>query len=345
MVFRLVPLIGGPAPIAVTGPGPNGELYLADQNGVIMTYLSGTTTIFLDLRSQIPPLNPDYDERGLLDIAMSPRRDRLFAFYTSLSGHNVLVEIDLRTRVETILLRILDQADFHNGGRMAFGPDGYLYLTVGDPRGNAQNLSSLLGKVLRLDVSRPGKYQIPADNPFVGYPGLRPEIYAYGFRNPSGISFNRHGIGYVTDPGTDRFEEVDILVRGGNYGWAIKEGTNFTGYSGGTTGGTHLPGTPADTNQPFVDPIYEYPTGNPGGISISPSAILGGASLPDDTYIFADYGGAILALSRDNRLIEAQKVNSYVRAISQDLNGTIYIMTSDSPGPNGQGQISRVEQV
>lgn len=79
MVFRLVPLIGGPGPIAVTGPGPNGELYLADQNGVIMTYLSGTTTIFLDLRSQIPPLNPDYDERGLLyffEWSQCPRRDR-----------------------------------------------------------------------------------------------------------------------------------------------------------------------------------------------------------------------------------------------------------------------------
>jgi glucose/arabinose dehydrogenase len=165
-------------------------------------------------------------------------------------------------------------------------------------------------------VSRPGGYSIPPDNPFVGYPGLRPEIYAYGFRNPSGITLTQTGRGYVTDPGTNRSEEINILEKGGNYGWAIKEGTGFTGYSGGTTGGTRLPGTPTDTNQPFVDPIYEYPTGSPGGIKVSPSAILGGAVFPDGSYVSADYGGVILALSKDDRLTEAQRIGPYIRAIS-----------------------------
>lgn len=139
MAFQLIPLVAGPGPIAVTGPGPNGELYLADQNGVIMTYSSGVSSIFLDLRNQIPPLNPDYDERGLLDILISPRKDRIFAFYTSLSGHNLLAEIDLRTKAISPLLRILEPSDIHNGGRMAFGPDGHLYLGTGDG-GPPQNL-------------------------------------------------------------------------------------------------------------------------------------------------------------------------------------------------------------
>lgn len=346
MALRLVPLAELPAPIAVAGPGPAGELYLADQTGLILTYRLGVTSIFLDLRPQTPPLNPSYDERGLLDIVMSPQQDRLFAFYTSLSGRNRLVEIDLQTKMTTPLLNVLDRSDIHNGGRMAFGPDGYLYLGLGDggQQDNAQNLSSLLGKMLRLNVVGPGGYQIPYDNPFLHYPGLRPEIYAYGFRNPSGIAFSSRAVGYVTDAGLNTWEEIDLLQKGGNYGWNIKEGTDWTNLAQGTTGGTRLPATPPDLNQPFVDPIYEYRTKQPGGIAVQSSAIIGGAFFPDGTFVFADYGGVLMTLSPNYQLASVQRVAGYIRAISQDEAGQIYVMTSDRPGPVGRGQINRLER-
>lgn len=271
-MYQLIPLLTASAPMAVTGPGEQGELYLADQNGMITVYTpQGQVSPFLDLSSQMPPLNPQYDQRGLLDILLSPNNQHMFVFFTSKApsefttrypnGQNVLLEVDIKSRSQTIILRILSDAGVHNGGKMAFGPDGFLYLTVGDgSSGNSQNLSSLQGKVLRLDVNYTNGYTIPPSNPFVGYPGLRPEIYAYGVSNPVSISFSREGKGYLTDSGPI-IQEINILQARANYGWNIKEGLEFTNHPRETSGET-----PPNVDQPFVDPVFTYQREEEGSI-------------------------------------------------------------------------------
>jgi len=356
-MYELRPFMNGPAPIAVTGEG--NQLYLADQNGFIMQYNPETRSrrLFIDLRGEIPILDASYDQRGLLDIVLSPDKRRLFAFYTSRpslgfetrypGGQNVLVEFDMNTLQPTLLLRILENASINNGGRMAFGADEYLYLTIGDggptgdPYQRAQNLSSLMGKVLRLDVSRPGGYQVPSDNPFARMPGLRPEIYAYGFRNPWGICFDETGTGYVTDMG-QLWEEVSLLVKGGNYGWNIKDGPDFTNIIQGTPGGTRLQ-TPIQQDQQFVDPIYQYEKGLPAGIPVQLSGIVGGCPLPNGNYIFGDYGGVFMVLDADGEISDARNINRYIRAFSKDMDNNIYIMTSDQPGLEGNGRYAIVQ--
>lgn len=350
-MFQLIPLLTGPAPIAVTGPGEQGELYFADQNGMIAMYdLQGQVTPFLDLSSQMPPLNPQNDQRGLLDILLSPDNLHMFAFFTSKAqsefsgrypnGQNVLLEIDMKTRTQTVILRILSDAGVHNGGKMAFGPDGFLYLTVGDGSpgndsyGKSQNLSSLQGKVLRLDVKHLNGYTIPSSNPFVGYPGLRPEIYAYGVSNPTSISFSREGKGYLTDAGPV-IQEINILQARANYGWNIKEGLEFTNYPQGTPGGTYLP-TPPNVNQPFVDPVFVYQREEDG-------SIIGAGPLRDGTYVFGGDQGYIMTLSSSSyQLTSKQRLpgNQIIRSFSQDKNGTLYIMTSDSFNLRGNGTYS-----
>jgi hypothetical protein len=356
--YRFVPIMNGPAPIAVTGN--KNALYLADQNGFIFKYNPKTEeeTLFLDLRQEMPAFDLNYDERGLFDIALTPGGRRLLAFYTSKApigfsdrypgGQNILVEYDINTRQPTLLLRILENASINNGGRMTFGPDGYLYLTtgdggpLGDPYQRAQNLSSLLGKVLRLDVSRPGGYQVPSDNPFAKYPGLRPEIYAYGFQNPWGICFDLMGTGYITDTG-NKWEEVSFLEKGGNYGWNIKEGTHFTDIDQGTTGGARLE-TPPSKDQSFVAPIYEYQHGFPADIPVTISGIVGGCPLPNDNYIFGDYGGVLMTLNQNEELGYSQEINGYIRSFSKDMDNNIYIMTSDQPGLEGDGRYSLIQK-
>lgn len=355
--FKITPIMNGPAPIAVTGTA--NMLYFADQTGLIMQYnpQNQQSVLFLDLRPLMAPLNPDDIERGLMDIALTPDQRRLLVFYTSKpsigfenrypDGQNVLVEYDINTKLPSILMRILENADIHVGGKMAFGSDGYLYLATGDggptdddPEQRAQNLSSLLGKVLRIDVSRSGGYSIPLDNPFVGYRGLRPEIYAYGFRNPLGLCFSNRGVGYISDAGRE-LEEIAVLIKGGNYGWNIKEGTQFTNIKQGVTGGTRIANVSLE-KQIFVDPVYEYPTGEPGGITVQNSAVIGGCPLQEGPYVFGDYGGVLMALNGNDELIYSEFMNEYIRAFSKDTQGNVYIMTSDSPGLRGNGTYSLI---
>ena len=250
------------APVGLVAvPGDATHVVILEQTGLIslLDVTTGATTPFLDLRDRVVPLRPDYDERGLLGFAFHPdfaTNGRVFVYYGAplragaAAGQdhtNTLSEFHVdparpdradATSERTILQ--FEQPQFnHSGGGLGFGPDGMLYLGTGDgggqgdaseghsPRGNAQDLAKLNGKILRLDVDGKRPYSIPADNPSLGK-GARPEIYAYGLRNPWRLSWEPGGDRQliVSDVGYGRFEEIDTVTSGGNYGWRIREGAH-----------------------------------------------------------------------------------------------------------------------
>ena len=304
---QLAPLLTGLAsPVFVThaGDGSN-RLFAVEQGGVIRVAQpnASTSSVFLDIRAKVTAGG----EQGLLGLAFHPRHaenGRLFVYYTR-SGDGAIVIAEYRVSAnrdvaaadETMLLTIPHPVNTnHNGGMLAFGPDGYLYVGVGDggsandPPNNAQNLDALLGKILRLDVdpnSQGAPYAVPADNPFVGSPG-RDEIYAYGFRNPWRFSFDRvTGVLWVADVGQGAREEVDMaVVRGGNYGWRVYEGSSCSGND-------PLLCNPAN----YQPPIFDY-THAGGRCSITGGYVYRGnqQALPGGTYVYGDYcSGEIFA--------------------------------------------------
>jgi len=244
------------------------------------------------------------NEEGLLSATFSPdfvSDRRIYVYYTPgapsptvLSRFNVPGDtIDAGS--ERRIIEVPDFASNHNGGRVLFGPDGYLYLSLGDgggggdPQENGQNLDSLLGKVLRMKVTGEDRYSVPPDNPFVGAGGLD-EIWAWGFRNPWRYSFDRAtGELWLGDVGQGSFEEVDLVVRGGNYGWDCYEG--FAEYEAGC---------PAEGFQP---PRAVYGTHDAGSCAVTGGYVYRGGALPElvGQYVFADYcSGLIWALDAGN---------------------------------------------
>ncbi len=261
----------------------------------------------------------------------------------------------------------------HNGGTIAFGPDGYLYLPLGDgggandvdtghaPEGNGQNTSTLLGKILRIDVNNASAaYGIPADNPFVGVAGYRPEIWAFGFRNPWRISFDNEGRLFVSDAGQNLWEEVDIVTRGGNYGWNIREGTHCFDPNNASEPLASCTDKGL-RGEPLLDPIIEY--GHDGRAVVVGGYIYNGKALPelDGSYIFADWssgfarGDGTLLLARPSqkglwtveeiRVADSpnDRVNAYIRSLGQDDSGELYLITSENAGPKGEtGKIYKI---
>ena len=231
-------------PVHLTHAGDgSGRLFLVEKPGRIRIVENGQLrpTPFLDIEDRV---EDGGNEQGLLSVAFHPSYEtngRFFVYYTAQQGDGTIFvsEFSVSASNENLAnagserqLLTIPHPSFnnHNGGLLKFGPDGMLYIGVGDggsandPNNNAQNLDSLLGKLLRIDVNSGNSYAIPPDNPFVGRDG-RDEIYAYGLRNPWRYSFDREtGELWLADVGQNQWEEIDIIKKGGNYGWRIMEG-------------------------------------------------------------------------------------------------------------------------
>ena len=281
-------------PVHITNAGDGSKrLFITEQAGIIRILkddriLPGP---FLDIKERVK----SGGEMGLLSMAFHPKfreNGRFFVNYTSSAGglHTVISEFKVSdnpdradNNSENILLRVDQPFSNHNGGQIAFGPDGYLYIGMGDgggandPHGHGQNLSTLLGAMLRIDIDKKGiglQYNIPDDNPFKIRPNAKPEIWAYGLRNPWRFSFDPlNGILYAGDVGQDAREEIDVIERGQNYGW-------------------NTPG--------LTLPIIDY--GRNDGITVIGGFVYRGHEIPGlcGSYIYGDWGsGRIWALRRD----------------------------------------------
>ncbi|HEV2121364.1 MAG TPA: PQQ-dependent sugar dehydrogenase [Chloroflexota bacterium] len=299
----------GPLGLTHAGDG-SGRLFVVEKPGTIRVIKGGGVlpAPFLDLSDRV---RSEGYEQGLLGLAFHPQfaqNGQFVVNYTDRSGDTMIVRFSARPGSDTAdlnsaqtILHVNQPARNHNGGHLLFGPDGYLYIGMGDGGGggdqfgNAQNPSTLLGAMLRIDVNRAegGRpYAIPADNPFVGQSGWRPEIWAYGLRNPWRYTFDRAtGDLYIADVGQNAYEEVNFQPAGAggqNYGWPRMEATHC-----------FPPSTECDRSGLTI-PIGEY--GRTDGISITGGYVYRGQAQPQlqGAYIFGDFGsGKIWTLHRD----------------------------------------------
>ncbi|GAB3998818.1 PQQ-dependent sugar dehydrogenase [Spirosoma daeguense] len=317
------------------------RLFVLEQEGLIRVFdnkpNAQTTSIYLDLKKKVS----SEGEMGLLGLAFHPDFKRNGYFYVYYTKRNPLETVvtryqsslpalkEVNPSTETVLLRFPQPYDNHNGGKIAFGPDGYLCISTGDggawgdPHQNGQNRASWLGKILRIDVnkSEKGAYGIPSDNPFANsHDGLREEIFAYGLRNPWRFSFDQKtGHIWAGDVGQNTFEEIDIIRKGGNYGWRLKEATNCY--------------TPKkDCDKPdLIDPIHQYPRTD--GVSITGGVVYHGSRVPalQGKYLYADFGsGKVWALTFEgDKKVDNQLLLSGAGAISafgEDAAGEVYLL-------------------
>jgi len=330
--------------------GEPSRLYALDQAGRIFTFENRPdveqASLFLDLRGRVSVWSegPIANEQGLLGLAMHPdfhRNGQFFVNYTRPKTHESVVSrfrVDPARRTvadansEEILMVIPQPYQNHNGGSIEFGPDGKLYIGMGDggnrndPLGNGQNRSQLLGTILRIDVDQKTgdlPYGIPADNPFVNQEGVRPEIFAYGLRNPWRIAFDRDtGLLWCGDVGQELWEEVNVVKAGGNYGWSLREGS----YSfGNRTAGPDAANT--------IDPVWAYD--HLAGKSITGGRVYRSKRIPSlqGKYLYADYvSGRLWALTYEDGAKEASRNEQIVgggmpvMAFGEDANGEIYFM-------------------
>jgi glucose/arabinose dehydrogenase len=377
-----------------------GRMFLVDQIGVVKIVEANGTVLdepFLDLRGKMVWLGASYDERGLLSLAFHPSfadNGRIFVFYSAplrpgapqgwnctnrLSEFSISEDDANKVNMtsEKIILQVDKPQMNHNGGTIAFGPDGYLYVPLGDgggandvgrghaPDGNGQNLTTLLGKILRIDVDKKdeGKaYGIPADNPFVAREGVLPEIYALGFRNPWRIAFDVGGDKslFVSDAGQNLWEEVDIVTKGGNYGWNIREGTHCFDPRSPNKSPDSCPDKNARGEQ-LIDPIIEY--GHDLGRVVVGGYVYRGQALPEmyGKYIFADWsndfakgnGTLLVATPTDKGLWSLEEIEIagrpggrlglFIRSFGMDEKGEIYVLASAETGPvNNTGEIFKI---
>jgi glucose/arabinose dehydrogenase len=317
-----------PRPLIITGAGDGtNRIFIATQPGTIHVMPNDPNVqeppTFLDLRERVHYRAPQFEnEEGFLGLAFHPKykeNGEFFVYYTgAYSNERDRRSVISRFRVdqndpnrgdpasEEILLVIQDKYWNHNGGTIVFGPDGYLYIGLGDggmggdPDRNGQDLGELWGKILRIDVDHkdPGlAYSIPKDNPFVGQQGVRGEIWCYGIRNVWRIAFDREtGDLWAGDVGQDTWEEVDIITKGGNYGWNLREGKHPFGRNG------------SEPRPDLIEPLVEYH--HNVGKSITGGNVYHGKSAPElkGAYLYADFvSGRMWALWYDR---EAKRVTA-----------------------------------
>ena len=333
---RLVEVATLQQPLALAVRSGDPALYVAQKTGKVIAIRDGIEDPIpmLDLTDQVSLGG----EQGLLGLAFSPDGREVYVNFTDTNGDTHVTGYAVRDgRADAASRRDLLFVDQpysnHNGGNLAFGPDGYLYIGLGDggsggdPHGNGQSLSTLLGKMLRIDPTPSGDrpYRIPADNPFVGHADARPEIWAYGLRNPWRYSFDRlTGDLWIGDVGQSAWEEVDLQASdsagGENYGWNRMEGDHP--YGGASR--------PADA----VRPVYEY--SHDQGCVVTGGYAYRGKAIPDlvGAYVFADFcTGAIEAIEvRDGRVTDHRSLGPVVPSLSsfgEDADGELYAMSLD----------------
>jgi len=400
------------SPVALATPSDDSKrLFIVDQVGkirVVQADGSLSATPFLDLTSKMVTLNAGYDERGLLGLAFHPdfkTNGKFYVFYTAppnAGGPQPGSNWDNLTRISEFKVmadgntadmaseRVILESDHpqgnHNGGTIAFGPDGYLYISIGDggnkddvapghvedwysvnAGGNGQDLySNLLGNILRIDVNSGSPYSIPSDNPFVGT-AAKGEIYAYGFRNPYRFSFDMGGTHQLLagDAGQSLYEEIDLVTKGGNYGWNVREGAHCFSTDDDLQERSSCP-TVDTAGQPLIDPVIELvnaanPKGGGVAVTIVGGNVYRGDSLPNlrGQYIFGIF-------SQDGnanaRIYSSQPASSgtwswsqlklksfpdnlgmFLKSIGQDQEGEIYLLTSGQLGPSGTtGKVFRL---
>ena len=321
------------------------RLFVTEQTGRVMAIPSGPgpseAAVFLDIRELVSDAG---NEEGLLGLAFDPDFDSNGHFYVYYSAANPRRSVVSRFTAETsgaaavepetelVIMEIPQPYKNHNGGQLAFGPDAMLYISLGDgglggdPQGNGQNPSTLLGSILRIDVSGLGPvegYQVPPDNPFVASPNARDEIWAYGFRNPWRFSFDpQTGDLWAADVGQNSYEEVDLVVRGGNYGWNTLEGRHcFFPRSGCDSSGTLLP-------------VIEY--GANEGCSVIGGYVYRGTRIPSlaGAYLYGDFcSGEVHGFRYENGEVigHALLIDSGFRITSfgEDSDGEIYVLSQD----------------
>ncbi|MHC4100714.1 MAG: PQQ-dependent sugar dehydrogenase [Planctomycetota bacterium] len=346
---RAFPRLAFQRPVLITSAGDD-RLFVLEQQGRIRVFTNRrdieTTDLFLDLRTRV---RTSHNEEGLLGLAFDPdyAQNRRFYVYYSASEprRSVLARFTADAGdpnradpdSERVVLEVPQPYGNHNGGALLFGPDGYLYLSLGDggwandPRGHGQDLSTLLGTILRIDVrgqdaDRP--YIVPADNPFVGRADVRPEIWAYGLRNVWRMSFDRAtGELWAGDVGQNAWEEIDLIVKGGNYGWSIREGAH-----------PFRAGTAA---VPLIDPVVEYPQRRGRevvGRSVTGGHVYRGQAVPGlvGAYVYGDYvTGRIWALRyaegtvTDHREILSRPKDVHISSFGEDAEGELYLCGFD----------------
>ncbi|HZP21295.1 MAG TPA: PQQ-dependent sugar dehydrogenase [Bauldia sp.] len=324
-------------PVDLTAPAGDPRLFVADKGGRILIIKDRAVLPqpFLD----IGKLVSGGSEQGLLGLVFHPdyaRNGRFFVDYTNVDGDTRVVEYRVSRNADVadpgsakVILAIDQPYANHNGGWLAFGPDGFLYVGMGDggsggdPHGNGQNTGVLLGKILRIDVDRGEPYAIPPGNPFAGGGGA-PEVFLYGLRNPWRAAFDGNRL-YIADVGQNMYEEVDVLdlasAAGANLGWNRMEGLHcFRPRSGCDRSG-------------LVLPVFEYDHGK--GCSITGGFVYRGKAMPAlaGRYFFADYctGEVASFRYRDGKAgdVVSLGVTDSVTSFGRDAAGELYILTAN----------------
>ncbi len=359
--LKMVKIASGfTSPVGMASPqdGTN-RLFIIEQGGKIRIIKKGKVLPepFLNVSSKLDGLNIAYSEKGLLGLAFHPQyksNGRFFIYYSApikasgfdhksiVAEYRVSPDADVADAAsEYIVMEIAQPESNHNGGCMAFGKDGYLYIGLGDGGGagdkhgtigHGQDLNTLLGSIIRIDVDGKKPYTIPPDNPFINQPNARPEIYAFGLRNPWRFSFDRAtGRLFCSDVGQNKYEETNLIEKGKNYGWRIMEGNHcYDPPQGCNTSGMTMP----------IDE-YDHNT----GISVCGGYVYRGLMFPSlqGYYLFGDWSGKLFYLKEGNNqwvrgeiLVNGNTKNDIdakINSMGEDEKGEVYLITQKLFGP------------